>query len=404
MKSANFIACLLVLLAPCGLAFATTYNLPARPGDSVISQWPEEDVYITATQNETLLDVARTNLLGQMEIVRLNQNVDRWLVKKGQNVRLPNQRILPDTPHEGIVLNISEYRLFYYPANRPGKVISFAHGVGRQDWKTPLGKTSVARKVKDPAWHPPESIRREHAANGDPLPEIVPPGPHNPLGAYALYLNLPGEYRIHGTDIDKIYGIGMQITHGCVRMYPEDIQALYNSVEVGTPVYLIKQPIKVGWLNNTLYIEAHPDLEGDEMSQDERYSAALALIKKATNEEFPEFDQEALNKALTELTGNPTAIYERLPVEEHTAADEPVPVPAPVAAKKTVAVKKPIKQAVVTAKKATKTASAPAKPASKIARKSGKKKNELLASNVAKKPDKKPAKKQSSPSGYYRGT
>ena len=258
----------------------------------------------------------------------LNPKLDRWLIKKGTVVRLPNRRILPDTPHEGITLNIAEYRMYYYPADQPGTVRSYAHGIGRQDWQTPLGKTTVAKKVKDPAWHPPESIRREHAANGDPLPAIVPPGPHNPLGAYALYLNLPGDYRIHGTDIDKIYGIGMQITHGCVRMYPEDIEALHNSVPVGTSVYIVKQPVKVGWLNNVLYIEAHPDLEGEEKTQDQRYAVALALIQKANNGELPEFDQVALNKALKDLDGTPVPLYERLPpLEEEMPAIEPEPMP-----------------------------------------------------------------------------
>jgi len=421
MKSAIFFARLFLFLAPYGLASATTYDLPPTPGDTVISKFQDEDTYIPAEHNETLLDVARTNLLGQMEIVRLNQNLDRWLVKQGQNVRLPNRRILPDAPHEGIVLNIAEYRMFFYPPNSPGKVMSFANGVGRQDWKTPLGKTSVAKKVKDPAWHPPESIRREHAANGDPLPEIVPPGPHNPLGAYALHLNLPGEYRIHGTDIDKIYGIGMQITHGCMRMYPEDIQTLYNAVEVGTPVYLVKQPIKVGWLDNTLYIEAHPDLEGEEMNQEQRYEFALQLIKKATHEDFPEFDQEALNKALTELSGNPTAIYERLPGQS-VEAPPPLlapPPPKPMAAAKPIIaaalktkVAAPVK---ATAKPVKKAASAAIKPSKKptlvaTTRKSTKKppavakKNVVIAAQDVKKQDKKSAKKQASPSGYYRGT
>lgn len=304
----------LVLLASLSTAAqATTYSLPPN-GDNVITEFSDNMPLTRADQDETLLDVARRFLMGQMEVVRLNQDLDRWHVKKGEIVRISNRRILPDSPHEGITLNISEYRMYYYPKGQSGVVKSFAHGVGRQDWKTPLGKTSVARKVKDPAWHPPESIRREHAANGDPLPEIVPPGPHNPLGAYALYLNLPGEYRIHGTDIDKIYGIGMQITHGCVRMYPEDISELYQTVDVGTPVYIVKQPIKVGWLNNKLYIEAHPDLEGEEMSQDERYALALSLIQKATNSlDLPEFDQATLNKALKDLDGDPVAIYERLP-------------------------------------------------------------------------------------------
>jgi L,D-transpeptidase ErfK/SrfK len=234
--------------------------------------------------------------------------------------------------------------------------MSYAHGVGRQDWKTPLGKTKIARKIMNPSWNPPESIRREHAANGDPLPLIVPPGPHNPLGSRALHLALPGEYRIHGTDIDKIHGIGMQITHGCVRMYPHDVEELYDMVSVGTPVYIVKQPIKVGWLDNVLYVEAHPDLEGDETTLDQRFAAALSLIEKANNiakdgayagrsdrpvaptsaaQEIPNFDQQALNKALKEQSGEPIAIYERLPPIVEASQSEPtqsptlVPAPTP---------------------------------------------------------------------------
>jgi L,D-transpeptidase ErfK/SrfK len=336
MKIRTLFACSLLFLAVVGNAYATTYNLPETKGDTVVASTNGDTASITVDQDQTLLDVARRFNLGQTEIVTLNPKLDRWLIKKGTVVRLPNRRILPDSPHEGITLNIAEYRMYYYPADQPGTVRSYAHGIGRQDWQTPLGRTTVAKKVKDPAWHPPESIRREHAANGDPLPPIVPPGPNNPLGAYALYLNLPGDYRIHGTDVDKIYGIGMQITHGCVRMYPEDIEALYYSVPIGTPVYIVKQPIKVGWLNNILYVEAHPDLEGEEKTQDQRYALALALIQKANNGELPEFDQVALNQALKDLDGTPVPLYERLPpLEEEIPATEPEPpselVPEPVA-------------------------------------------------------------------------
>ena len=328
MKTRTLFACSLLLSAMMGNVYAITYNLPEASGDRVVASSEGDTASITVDHDQTLLDVARQFNLGQTEIVTLNPKLDRWLIKKGTVVRLPNKRILPDTPHQGITLNISEFRMYYYPANQPGIVKSYSHGIGRQDWQTPLGKTSVARKVKDPAWHPPESIRREHAAMGDPLPAIVPPGPNNPLGAYALHLNLPGEYRIHGTDVDKIYGIGMQITHGCVRMYPEDIEALYNSVPIGTPVYIVKQPIKVGWLNNVLYIEAHPDLEGEEKTQDERYALALSLIQKANNGELPEFDQAALNQTLKTLDGTPLALYERLPpLEEEIPVTEPEPVP-----------------------------------------------------------------------------
>jgi len=349
MKIRAFLVYPLLWMAIVGNVYATTYRLPANSGDTVIEQFPDDVSLTRAEQDETLLDVARQFLLGQTEVVRINPDVDRWQVKKGTMVRLPNKRILPDTPHQGITLNIAEFRMYFYPPNQPGTVMSFAHGVGRQDWKTPLGQTKVARKIKDPVWNPPESIRREHAANGDPLPAVVPAGPHNPLGAYALYLALPGEYRIHGTDIDKIFGIGMQITHGCVRMYPEDIEQLYNLAPVGTPVYIVKQPIKVGWLDNTLYVEAHPDLEGESMTQDQRYAVALRLIQKAYNNDLPDFDQVALNEALTKLDGEPRAIFEGMrpivpvTVQSHQAEEEPAkPVKPIVLANKKTDTKKSV--------------------------------------------------------------
>jgi L,D-transpeptidase ErfK/SrfK len=440
MKIRTLFACSLLLSAMMGKVYAITYQLPEASGDRVVASSEGDTASITVDHDQTLLDVARQFNLGQSEIVTLNPKLDRWLIKKDTVVRLPNKRILPDTPHEGITLNISEYRMYYYPANQPGIVKSYAHGIGRQDWQTPLGRTTVAKKVKDPAWHPPESIRREHAANGDPLPAIVPPGPNNPLGAYALHLNLPGEYRIHGTDVDKIYGIGMQITHGCVRMYPEDIESLYNSVPIGTPVYIVKQPIKVGWLNNTLYIEAHPDLEGEEKTQDERFALALDLIQKANNGELPEFDQVALNQTLKELDGTPLALYERLPpLEEEIPATEPepepvakTPKPAPAAIAKSkkpavATVAKSSKSGLLTASKSKKQVSATAikykehvlaitnkgkKQESVTASKSKKqvpvtasktRKQEPAAASQRKKPVSK-TQSQSSLNGYYRGT
>lgn len=310
---------MMLCISAIGAASATTYNLPENPGDNVVTQYPDNGSFIRAEQDETLLDVALRFSLGQEEIVRLNQKIDRWLVKKGEVVRLPNRRILPDTPHQGIILNLSEFRIYYYPSVKSGmaaQVMSYAVSIGRQDWRTPLGRTRVIKKVKNPTWYPPETIRREHARNGDPLPKVVPPGPHNPLGSYAMYLALRGTYRIHGPDIDKIYGIGMQVSHGCVRLYPNDIDALYHMASVGTPVYIVKQPIKVGWLAGTLYIEAHLGLEGEEMTGDQRYSTALGLIKKATNEEEPVFDRNALNQALQALDGEPVPILRKADTQE----------------------------------------------------------------------------------------
>lgn len=344
MKSHLLLA--LLVLGFADSSFAATYPWPEIPGDNVVVEHPDGFPLTRAESDETLLDIARRFSLGQTEIVRLNQDLDRWLVKKDEVVRLPNRRVLPDTPHEGIVLNIAEYRMYFYPpaqSGMPRQVMSFAHGVGRQDWKTPLGLTKVSKKVKDPSWHPPESIRREHAAMGDPLPAIVPPGPHNPLGAYALHLAVPGEYRIHGTDIDKIFGIGMQITHGCVRMYPEDIEQLYNLVPVGTPVRIVQQQIKVGWLDNRLFIEVHPDLEGGETTYNQRYESAMTVIANANNGQVPpEFNQDILKKALNDQDGDPIAIYERLPpmpeFDEDTGLKEAAATPAPASAEKTAPV------------------------------------------------------------------
>jgi len=356
MKIRTLLVCSL-LLSSIGNAYAVTYDLPPMKGDTVIAQYPNEDSHLITvtredypeipnTENVTLLDVAKRFDLGQEEVVRLNSSDLRWLVlpcqscpdthggfqppvnnKQSETVRIPNKRILPDSPHNGVTLNISEFRMYYYPPNS-GKVYSFPHGIGRQDWKTPLGQTKITRKIKNPVWNPPESIRREHAAEGDPLPATVPAGPHNPLGTRALYLALPGEYRIHGTDVDKIYGIGMQITHGCVRMYPTDIEELYDLIAEGTTVYMVKQPIKVGWLNNVLYIEAHPDLEGENMGKERRYQVALDLIRKHNGGELPEFDQKALNDALEKLDGEPVALYERLPPMD--GVTETVPDAMPV--------------------------------------------------------------------------
>ncbi len=248
-------------LLPIGLALlacplsAATYLLPA-PGDSIIGH----EQLASARYEETLLDIARRYNLGYEDIKLANPGVDTWIPGQDMPVVLPTRFILPEGPRKGIVINIAEMRLYYYPKElRDGRAVVITHpvSIGRDDWKTPLGNTTIVRKDKDPAWYPPESIRKEHAADGDPLPKVVPPGPNNPLGRYSLRLGIPG-YLIHGTD--KAFGIGMQVTHGCMRMYPEDIESMYKSVPVGTPVRIINQPLKTGWHRGVLYLEAHPVL------------------------------------------------------------------------------------------------------------------------------------------------
>lgn len=211
----------------------------------------------TTAQEDTLLDVARRTGLGYEEIRWANPEIDPWLPGAGTVVRLPVQYLLPQGPRQGIVLNLPEMRLYHYVGDQ---VWTFPVGIGRMDWRTPLGTTRVIEKKAGPAWYPPESIIREHAERGDYLPKMVPPGPDNPLGLHALRLALPG-YLIHGTN--KAFGIGMRVTHGCLRLYPEDIERLFGVVSVGTPVTLVNQPAKVGRSDGVVYLEVHPPLDED---------------------------------------------------------------------------------------------------------------------------------------------
>ncbi len=177
---------------------------------------------------------------------------------------LPTRFLLPESPREGIVLNIAAKRLFYYPRTEPGEsrtVETYPIGIGREGWSTPTGDTTVVSKARDPVWFVPASIRREHAEAGDPLPAQVPPGPDNPLGAYVLGLGLPG-YLIHGTN--KPAGVGMRVSHGCVRLYPEDIDGLYDRVPIGTRVRIVNQPYLLGRGQGDVLLEAHPPLEEDD--------------------------------------------------------------------------------------------------------------------------------------------
>lgn len=261
MRAVN-VPCTLFLLALAGAAFAAcaaaraaTYPLPP-PGEDLVGELAHD---FTA-EEDTLADLARRHRLGYEELALANPGVDRWLPGDGTVVLLPTRYILPAGPREGIVVNIAELRLYYYRKSArgaPAVVETFAVSAGREDWKTPRGRMRIAQKLENPAWYPPRSIRDEHKADGRLLPAVVPPGPDNPLGPLALKLSIPGGYFIHGTS--KPFGIGMTVTHGCLRLYPEDMEALFKRVPVNTPVRVVNQPYKTGWKNGILYVEAHPN-------------------------------------------------------------------------------------------------------------------------------------------------
>ncbi len=268
------------LLLGSGIAnsvWAATFSLPP-PGADVVGR-----VQVVAVgPQDTLLDIARRYDLGYNEIVAANPGVDPWLPRAGTHIVLPTQFVLPDAPRRGIVLNLAAMRLYYYPVPRSGRppvVVTYPIGIGRMNWASPIASTKVWRKEVNPVWHTPVSIRDEHAAEGEVLPEYVAPGPNNPLGQYALRLGIPG-YLIHGTN--QPYGIGRRVSHGCIHLYPEDIAALFGEVDVGTPVRFVDQPYLAGWLDGELYFEAHPPLEETREAFARDLTPAVAAIVNRT--------------------------------------------------------------------------------------------------------------------------
>lgn len=293
-------------------AHAISFLLPENPQDGLIREFAEgANKQIISSKDEDLLDIARRFDLGQNEIIRLNHDVDRWLPGAGTKIQLQSERLLPDAPRTGMVLNLPEFRLYYFPRpqeDKPSVVITHPISIGRQDWETPLGQTRIVQKTENPTWTPPESIKREYEAKGDPLPNVVPAGPNNPLGLFAMRLGIPG-YLIHSTN--KPYGVGLRVSHGCIRMYPEDISKLFPNIEVGDLVTIVNQAVKTGWSGDDLYIEVHPPLENHRI--DNLLDIALDLIELANDGVLPVLDGIALSSALAERQGLPVKIFTQEP-------------------------------------------------------------------------------------------
>lgn len=424
----------LIILTAETPARAESFAMPSA-GDDLIGALR----HTKPRHEDTLIDIARRFSVGQDEMVMANQAVDRWLPKAGTDVLIPQEFILPDAPRSGIVVNIPEMRLYYFPiqarpkpvkkiaaapksarpkpcvaapskeegrkgteikgpkpkpsapapsksgkpsaapSSKPqgkatsqvkpqkspaptvskttvkpkitcqpapvreepkavvaetdafdpapgGEVITYPVSMGRMDWRTPLGMTRVINKQKDPSWTPPASIKREHAAKGDPLPDVVPPGPDNPLGKYAMRLGVQG-YLIHGTDAAKADGIGMRVTHGCMRMYNEDVAKLFPLVPIGAPVYLVNQPVKLGWKNGLLYMEVSQPLDEDVGIQghdpDENVTKAQL---DAEDEQRARFLFRVANKAIEKLRekGDVTVSLDKVRKAVHRPTGIPV--------------------------------------------------------------------------------
>jgi L,D-transpeptidase ErfK/SrfK len=294
--------CLSALLASAA-AHAQVY--PLQPNQDLIGRSGETK----AEQKDTLPDVAREYHLGFDEIVAANPGVDTWLPTAGAVIHLPTEHLLPNAPRTGIVVNLPDGRLYYFRTDAKNQRVVETHpiSVGQMDWKTPIGVTKIVQKVKNPTWYPPKSVRDKHLQDGDILPLSIPPGPDNPLGAYALRLGIPGgAYLIHGTN--NPVGVGMQITHGCIRLYPEDIEVLFGEVSAGMDVRIVNQRIKTGWVDGALYLEVHHPLDGADAKDTEDLTSLTRAIVAATANRRVSIDWDAAQRIFEAANGEPARI------------------------------------------------------------------------------------------------
>lgn len=288
-----------------GLGLVAVISLTAGSAAATPPAVGQVQTYRTAYE-DSLVELARTYNVGYVEILAANPGLDPWVPGAGRNVVLPTMHIVPDGPHEGIVINIGELRLYYYP-EKDGVPETYPLGVGGEGTTTPVGQTSIVRKQKDPTW-----VRTANEIRDKPWkPKVYPPGPDNPLGAYAMYLGWKA-YLIHGTD--DWHGIGRRDSRGCIRMYPEDIETLFERVPVGTRVTVVNQQIRFAWIDGRLYMQAHPSpKQTDQIEAGEPRDFVLPdgfsrMVLAKAGDAADRIDWAAVRKAMWDRSDVPVAI------------------------------------------------------------------------------------------------
>jgi L,D-transpeptidase ErfK/SrfK len=301
-KTLGTLLVMALVSAPC---VAALFPLPSD-GSPIVGA----DSSVKTVYEDTLPDLAHRYSLGYYEIIRANPGVDVWIPGADKEIVLPGRRILPPGPREGIVVNLPEHRLYYFPKpNGRDKpvVITYPVSIGKMDWRTPLGETRVIAKIKHPVWYPPESVRKEHAENEDPLPKMVPAGPDNPLGDFAMRLAAGnGTYLIHGTNNPT--AVGMAVTHGCIRMYPEDVAAVFATVPVGTKVRLINAPVKIAWVDGQLFVEAHPPVDDEGQTVEPDLKVLSKMLDHALGNNHVAINWDLARATLEAAKGMPTLV------------------------------------------------------------------------------------------------
>lgn len=291
----------LAALCSAGSAVALEFPLPP-PGEDIVGQVQ----VVKAKYEDTFADLGKANDLGYLEMVAANPGVDAWLPGEGSDVVLPTRFILPPGPREGIVINLAEYRMYYFPKGR-NVVYTYPLGIGREGWGSPVTNTVITAKTSNPAWYPPKSIREEHASEGDPLPTVVPAGPNNPLGPFKFTLGTPG-FLIHGSN--KKFGIGMRVSHGCFRMLNNNVLELADMAPVGTKLRIINEPYKFGVSGGKVYLEAHAPLDdhGEPSLVDKHTAVINALLKRDDLVNHLRLDWDVVREVVAAEDGLPVEI------------------------------------------------------------------------------------------------
>lgn len=290
------LGCLMIAFSSVG---ATTFEMPPA-GEDIIGH----SFSIKARGGDTLASVGEDFGIGFHEMEEANPGINKKRMREGQHVVIPAAYILPRY-REGIVINIAEVRLYYF--TKDGKYVhTYPVGLGRAEWRTPIADTKVVRKKIKPTWYVPDSIRDfVFEQTGNLLPDSIPPGPENPLGPFAIYLQKSG-YLIHGTN--QPWTIGKLISSGCVRMHNADVEELYNLVQVGDPVRIVHYPYKVGWKNNVMYIESHVPVNLKEPTNNLNVVSVDEAIQKATQHRQANIEWKHVDVATHENRGMPYAI------------------------------------------------------------------------------------------------
>lgn len=283
-------------------AVATEYPLPAA--GRLIG---ENTAYTVPNDGRSLEAIAAEYKIGLLAMLEANPGTDPWLPRAGSVLTIPSQMLLPDAPRQGIVINLAELRLYYYPKGED-KVIVYPIGIGQLGRKTPIMVTSISQKIPNPTWTPTANIRKIYLKEqGITLPGTVPAGPKNPMGLFALRLAAgTGTYLIHGTNAN--FGIGMRVSSGCIRLRSDDIEALFNSVPKGTRVQVMNDPIKVAVEpDGKRYVEVHQPLSNSE--KDDPQTLPISLSKKTRSfTQARETDSDAVKQALTRRSGMPVLV------------------------------------------------------------------------------------------------